>query len=229
MAFSTCQSSLKVVNTHPSSPPTLNTFLKTPFRLWNSPTLFLRFIDKIFRDFSKQNVVFTYMDDLIVPGKNDDEALMNLKETLAVAAEGLVINWKKCEFLKRCVEYLEHVIEDGHVGPSPLKVRAVKKFPVPKTKKAIQRFLGLTGHFRKFIRDYAKIARPLSDILKSDQNFRFEEKRRALEQLKSILTTEPILRIYRPDAITELHTDASKEGYGAVLLQRRDEDRFRPV
>ena len=75
-------------------------FLKTPFGLCNSPTSFLRFIDEVFHDLSRRNVVFTYVDDLIIPGR-DEEAFANLKETLAVAAEkGLTINWKKCEFCK---------------------------------------------------------------------------------------------------------------------------------
>lgn len=141
------------------------------------------------------------MDDLIVPGKNEDEALANLKNTLAVAAKrGLDINWRKCSFLQRRVEYLGHITEDSHVGPSPAKVKGVKNFSLPETKKAIQSFLGLTGYFRKFIRNYARIARPLSDILKSDQKFRFErEQLQVFEQLKDILTTEPILRIYRTD------------------------------
>lgn len=75
-------------------------FLKTPFGLCNSPTSFLRFIDEIFRDLSRRDIMFTYMDNLIIHGKDEDKALVNLKETLTVATEaGLAINWKKCEFL----------------------------------------------------------------------------------------------------------------------------------
>jgi len=207
-------------------------FLKTPFGLCNSPTSFLRFIDEVFRDLSRRNIVFAYMDDLIIPGKTEAEALTNLKKTLTVAAEaGLIINWEKCKFLQKRVEYLGHVLEGGHISPSPTKIKSIRRFPMPATKKAIHSFLGLTGYFRKFIRNYARIAKPLSDVMKEDQKFRFgEEQQRSFEQLKEILTTEPILQIYRPDAITELHTDASKEGYGAVLLQKQKEkDSFKPV
>ncbi|XP_043279405.1 uncharacterized protein K02A2.6-like [Venturia canescens] len=201
-------------------------FTKTPFGLCNSPTSFLRSIDEVFRDLIRRSVVFRYVDDLIVPGKDEEEALANLKETLTVAAErGLCINWKKCSFLKRRVEYLGHVIEGGTVGPSPTKIKAVKNFPRPTMKKSVQSFLGLTGYFRKFVRDYSKIAKPLSELLKNNQRFRFEEEEeRSFERLKQILTSEPVLRIYRPDAETELHTDASKEGYGAALLQKGEDD-----
>lgn len=172
------------------------------------------------------------MDDLIIPGKDEKEAFDRLSETLAVAAEkGLMINWKKCKFLKREVEYLGHIIGGDFVRPSNEKIKAVQKFPKPKNRKDIQSFLGLTGYFRKIILDYAIIARPLSDLLKGDRKFTFnEEQERSFAELKTVLTSEPVLRIYKPDAITELHTDASKLGYGAILLQKDTADEsFHPV
>jgi len=115
------------------------------------------------------------------------------------------------------------MIENGNVSPSLSKIRAVKNFSVPKSKRANQSFLGLTGYFRKFIRDYARICETtVWTVLKNDQSFRFgAEEERSFEQLKQLLTREPILRIYRPNAITELHTDASKEGYGAERWRRK--------
>jgi len=77
-------------------------FLNTPFGSCNSPTSFLRFIDEVFCDLSRRNIVFAYMDDLIIPGKTEAEALTNLKKTLTVAAKaGLIINWEKCKFLQK--------------------------------------------------------------------------------------------------------------------------------
>lgn len=137
------------------------------------------------------------------------------------AKNNLIINWKKFHFLKRKVEFLGHVIQDGTVSPSPSKMKAVQGFPVHKTKKHVQSFLGLAGYFRKFVEDHAIIARPLTNLLKNDQPFRFHESElEAFVALKNILTSEPVLRIYNPDAITELHTDASQDGYGAALLQK---------
>jgi len=79
------------------------------------------------------------MDDLIILGKTEAETLTNLKKTLTVAAEaGFVINWKKCKFLQRRFEYLGHVLEDDHIGPSSTKIKSVRRFPVSMTKKAIQ-------------------------------------------------------------------------------------------
>jgi len=89
---------------------------------------FLRFVDEVFWDLSRQSVVLTYIDDLIVPGRNEAEAF-DRRKTLATAAEkGLAINWKKCKFLERKVEYLGHIIGDGCVRPSNEKIKAVQKF-----------------------------------------------------------------------------------------------------
>lgn len=167
-----------------------------------------------------------------MPGKDEAEALERLRETLVVAADkGLSINWKKCKFLEREVEYLGHVVGNGSVRPSNGKITAVQKFPKPKCQRDVQSFLGLTGYFQKFVLDYAIIARPLSDLLKSNQKFNLgASQEAAFNELKAILTSEPILRIYKLEAITELHTDASKLGYGAILLQKDAvDDDFCPI
>lgn len=207
-------------------------FVKTPFGLCNSPTSFLRWIQEVFADLIRRKVLITYMDDLIIPGIDNKDAYSKLGETLKVAEEnGLNINWNKCAFLQRKVEFLGYVIEDGNVYPSPAKIKAVQKFPEPTSKLHVQSFLGLAGYFRKFIKDYAKIAYPLSDLLKGDHPFRFGvEQRRAFQALKDILSREPVLRIFDPNAVTELHTDASKEGYGAVIMPKKPEEKyFHPV
>ena len=143
------------------------------------------------------------------------------------ARNGLIINWKKCKFLQKNIEFLGHVIEDGDIRPSPTKIKAVQGFPEPRSKKHVQSFLGLTGYFRKFIENYAKIAKSLSDLFKLNKAFVFDTaERKSFTELKYLLSKEPVLRIYDPEAITELHTDASVEGLGAVLLQRYDNEKY---
>lgn len=106
----------------------------------------------------------------------------------------------------------------------------MKSFRVPCNAKELQRFLGLTSYFRKFVPGYAVIAKPLTDLLKKDMSFVFGEKQSAsFEQLKDSLVADPVLKIYDAAAETEVHTDASKEGYGAVLLQRDQDGQFHPV
>lgn len=207
-------------------------FLKCPFGLCNSPAVFQRYITHIFRDLSLANMALYYMDDVIILSSTEEEGIANLEKVLEVASSyGLTIKKKKCQFLKKRVDFLGFIIEDGKVQPSEEKTQAIKRFAEPKTFKQIQSFLGLTGYFRKFISSYALIARPLSDLLKKDKLFTFEfEQRQAFEKLKELLTSEPVIHIYRQDAETQLHTDASKHGYGACLMQKSNDDgTFHPV
>ncbi|CAA9994248.1 unnamed protein product, partial [Nesidiocoris tenuis] len=201
-------------------------FTKVPFGLCTSPRVFLRFINAAFRPLINEGILATYMDDFIIPACNEDEAIGKLEKVLKTASEyGLEINFKKCHFLKRRIEFLGHVIEDGRVYPSPDKTEAVKNFPKPTTTKQVQSFLGLTGFFRKFIQGYSKIATPLTNLLKNDAKFRFEEEeKQAFLKLKELLCSGPVLRIYDPKCYTELHTDASIEGFGGVLLQKAPDD-----
>uniref|UniRef100_W8B0Q9 Retrotransposable element Tf2 155 kDa protein type 3 n=1 Tax=Ceratitis capitata TaxID=7213 RepID=W8B0Q9_CERCA len=134
-------------------------------------------------------------------------------------------------FNENLMKLLGYIIEEGGIKPSEDKVRAVKMFPSPQNKKSLQRFLGLTSYFRRFVEGYAVIARPLSTLLRKDEVFRFaEEQQLAFEQLKSALTKAPVLKLYDAKAETEIHTDASKHGYGGVLLQKDpDDQQFHPI
>lgn len=129
------------------------------------------------------------------------------------------------------MNYLGYVVEKGTIKPSSEKTRAVQDFPEPKNVKSVQGFLGLTEFFRKFIKDYACIARALSNLTKGDDRFKFDDaERRAFYALKDAMCTELVLTLYCPFAETELHTDASSLELGAILLQRDNEDRqFHPV
>lgn len=207
-------------------------FKKAPFGCCNSPAAFQRFIKEVFRELIKSGIVLVYMDDVVVLANDEKEAIQRLKMVLDCASKaGLIINWKKCQFLQRSIEFLGHLVENGTVKPSTRKVSAVQNFPEPKTIKQLQSFLGLTGAFRKFIKDYAVIAKPLSDILRKNNEFKFDQKlKTTFETLKFKLSNDPVLRLYNQDAETILMTDASKFGFGMILMQRDDEDdQFHPI
>ncbi|XP_053964372.1 uncharacterized protein LOC128867288 [Anastrepha ludens] len=201
-------------------------FLKVPFGLSNSPSVFQRHINAIFRDLVRRGTVLLYMDDVIIPAQNEESALKNLEEVMQVCKDyGLDINFKKCQFLKTKVEFLGHVVENQKLSPSPEKIEAVTKYKIPQNLKQLQGFLGLAGYFRKFVRNFSVIAKPLSDLTK--QNVKFEMKDREIESfqtLKKCLSEKPVLSIFNQKFQTEVHTDASIDGYGAVLLQKLPED-----
>lgn len=201
-------------------------FNKMPFGLCTAPSVFQRFVNDIFQDFILDGTVLAYLDDLIIPSKTEEEGIKKMKKILERAQEyGLQFNWEKCHFLQREIQYLGYIICDNHVKPSTEKIQAVARFKKPENIKGLRSFLGLTGYFRKFVKDYSIIAKPLTDLLKMDVNFDFDINcERAFEKLKQILCGSPVLRIYDSNLETELHTDASIDGYGAVLLQRSQKD-----
>ncbi|GBM01009.1 Retrovirus-related Pol polyprotein from transposon 297 [Araneus ventricosus] len=207
-------------------------FLKVPFGLCNSPAVFQRYINTIFRPLINDGIVLPYLDDIIILSSSFEEGIERVERVLSIASEyGLEINFNKSHFLKKRIEFLGHVVEDRKIFPSTLKTKAVLNFPEPANLKQIHSFLGLTGYFRKFIPKYSTIARPLSDLLKKDRKFKFgEEERISFNQLKLMLAEKPVLRIYNPNYETELHTDASLEGYGAILMQKSPDDKnFHPT
>ncbi|GFV64516.1 transposon Tf2-6 polyprotein [Trichonephila clavipes] len=206
-------------------------FNKVPFSLSTSPSVFQRYVYSIFRELMRKGIVIIYMDDLVIPAKDEKEGLEKLREVLEVASKyGLEMKFKKCQFLRGKVEFLGHVVENGTIRPSIAKTIAVKKFPVPTTVKQVQSFLGLTGYFRKFIPAYSQIAKPLSDLTRKDNPFMFEQPQmEAFEKLKKLLTESPVLSIFQQGRTTELHTDASQQGYGAVLLQEAEDGKLHPV
>ncbi|GFX30320.1 retrovirus-related Pol polyprotein from transposon 17.6 [Trichonephila clavipes] len=134
----------------------------------------------------RKGVVIIYMDDLIIPAKDEKEGLEKLKEVLEVASKyDLEMKFKKCQFLRRNMELLGHVVENGTICPSIAKTVAAKKFPVPTTVKQVQSFLELTGYFLKFIPAYSQIAKPLSKLARKDNTFMFEQPQmEAFEKLK---------------------------------------------
>ncbi|GFX55706.1 hypothetical protein TNCV_3427771 [Trichonephila clavipes] len=208
-------------------------FNKVPFGLSTSPGVFQRYVSSIFRDLTRKGIVISYLDDLVIPAKNEQEGLEKLKIIFEVAKKyGLEIKFKKCQFLKKKIEFLGHIVESGTIKPSPTKTLAVRKFPEPTTIKQVQSFLGLTGYFRKYIKDYSKIAKPLSDLTRKENLFVFffgTQQKEAFEKLKKIMSEGPILHLYKYGRKTELHTDACKQGYGAILLQEAEDGKLHPV
>ncbi|GFW86537.1 hypothetical protein TNCV_4333211 [Trichonephila clavipes] len=206
-------------------------FNKVPFGLSTSPGVFQRYVSSIFRDLTRKGIVIRYLDDLVIPAKNEKEGLEKRKIIFEVAKKyGLEIKFKKCQFLKKKIEFLGHIVESGTIKPSPTKTLAVRKFPEPTIIKQVQSFLGLTGYFRKYIKDYSKIAKPLSDLTRKENIFVFgTQQKEAFEKLKKILSEGPILYLYKYGRKTELHTDACKQGYGTILLQEAEDGKLHPV
>jgi len=201
-----------------------------PFGLCTAPNTFQALADRVFEGMKWKSILI-YLDDVIIFSKTPEEHLEKLREVCERLREaGLTLNPKKCEFLKKEVKILGHIVNETGIMPDNDKIESVKKFPTPRKVKDIQSFLGLANFYRKFIKDFSKIARPLHDLTKKDQKFCWrKEQEKAFQELKDKLITAPVLHHFNPLKETILHVDGSKTGIGAVLLQEDENGRPHPI
>lgn len=196
-------------------------YVRMPMGLKNSPSTFQRIMDDVLRGLIN-DCCLVYLDDIIVYSTSLEEHLKHLKKVLDRLQESnLKIQLDKSEFLKKEVSYLGHIVTPEGVKPNPIKIKAIQAYPIPKTTKEIKAFLGLLGYYRKFIKDFAKITKPLTKCLKKNAkiNIHDEEYIECFEKCKTLLSNEPILQY--PDFTKQfiLTTDASNVALGAVLSQ----------
>lgn len=192
-----------------------------PFGLYNSPTVYQRIINKTLKKIIESGDILIYIDDVLLMSLTITDGIRLLQEVLKTLTEaGFPINIKKCSFLTTEVEYLGRIITHGQVRPSHRKIEALVNTPVPVNVKQVRQFLGLAGYFRRYIEGYATKTASISSLLKKGTPFRWgPEQESARQHIINQLTTEPILAIFDPLLATELHTDASSAGYGAILMQ----------
>eukprot|EP00795_Rhopilema_esculentum_P006818 gene6818-12410_t len=194
---------------------------------WAAP----RMMDKILKGMEKCAAAF--LDDVIVFSATWEDHLKHLEEILTrISKAGLTANPKKCSLAMNEAHYLGHIVGNGKVRPEADKVKAVRDFLRPESKKQVRSFLGLTGYYRKFIPSYANIAAPLTDLTKKEVKGTIQwtdDCENAFRRLKKALCSSPVLR--SPDYSKEflLQTDASDRGLGAVLSQIGDDNEEHPV
>lgn len=204
------------------TPDGLYQFKVMPFGLCNAPATFERMMDSLLQGF-KWSTCLCYLDDVLVFSPTFETHLERLSAVLQVFREaGLQLNSSKCHFGRRQITVLGHLVDASGIQPDPEKIRAVTSFPVPQSVKDVRSFVGLCSYFRRFVQDFAAIARPLTDLLKKDVPFTWgPAQTAAFAHLTNILTTPPILAHFDPSSPTEVRTDASGHGIGAVLAQRQ--------
>lgn len=200
-------------------------YLKMPYGLANSPVVYQRIINDTLRRFIDAGNVLVYIDDVLIMSNSVDEGLKLLREVLQTLTKaGFSINLRKCSFLATEIEYLGRVVSAGQVRPSPRKVEALVNSPVPKNVKQVRQFLGLAGYFRRYIKGYASMTACIAYLTKKDVKFHWgTEQEQARQEIITRLTSEPVLTIFDPKLPTEVHTDASSIGYGAVLMQAHED------
>ena len=195
-------------------------FTRMPFGLKNAPATFQRLMDHVLSGLQSIEL-FVYIDDIVIHGKSLEDHASKLRALLGRLKEaGLALQPEKCHFLRKHIAYLGHVISEKGVKPYSGKIEAVKNFPVPVRRKNIKQFLGLVGYYRRFIPEFAKIAKPLNFLLKGGVPLKWTKTQQtAFEILREIICSEPLLQypdFTKPFIVT---TDASDFALGAVLSQ----------
>lgn len=198
-------------------------YTRLPFGYCEAPAEFQKRLIQILHHLIRDDKIIVYIDDILIPSSSITENLFTLKLVLIeLKRHNFQVNYSKCLFLKTTIEYLGYIITPNGITLSPRHIDAVKNFPVPKKVVQVQRFLGLTNYFRKFIKDYASKARPLHNLLKKSSVFDFNDNcHQAFSSLKEELISAPVLSIYNPFLDTEIHTDASAVAVAGILLQKQ--------
>lgn len=192
-------------------------FLRMPFGLCNAPPTFQRAMNTIFNNIPN---VLVCRDDIIIYSNTIEEHFVHLKTVFnLLSPHNLKIQLDKTEFIKSELLLLGHIISKEGIKPNPRKLEAIDKFPLPKTKQKSRQFLGLTGYYRKFIKNYAQIAKPLTSALHNDAEPIPSLYEDSFQTLKQLLINAPIIQLPDFSQNFTLTTDASNVALGAVLSQ----------
>ena len=189
-----------------------------PFGLCNAPATFQRCMLAIFHDMIEESVE-VFIDNFSIFGNSFDNCLTNLDKMLQRCKEAnLVLNWEKCHFMVQEGIVLGHKVSGTWLEVDKAKIAAISKLPPPSNIKGIRSFLGHAGFYRRFIKDFSKISRPLTKLLEKDAPFDFnEECLRAFNTIKEKLTSTPVIVSPNWNLPFELMCDASDYAIGAVL------------
>jgi transposase InsO family protein len=198
-------------------------FKVMPFGLVNAPSTFQRLMEDVLRGIQWTESLL-YMDDIITPGQSVQHSLTRLENVFKRLLENhLKFKPSKCVFFQKSVNVLGHTVSEAGIHTEISKIAAVKEWPEPKNTKEIRSFLGLASYYRKFVKGFADIARPLHKLSEKYAKFNWtNDCQEAFDRLKEALTTAPILAYPKVGCRFILDTDASDKAVGAVLSQEQD-------
>lgn len=199
-----------------------------PFGMCNAPATFQRLVNKVLGNIPNCRA---YLDDIVVYSGDWSTHMATLKEVfISLENASLTLNLAKCDFARGSVLYLGQQVGLGKVRPADAKVTAIREFPQPATRRELRRFLGMTGYYRRFCKNFSSVAAPLTDLTSPSKPFIWSEScQQAFESLKGLLCCTPVLSAPNFSLPFKLEIDASAVGAGAVLLQEDTQGIDHPV
>jgi len=201
------------------------------FGLTNSLATFQAMMNDLLRDLVVEEKVVVFIDDVMIAMKTEEGHDEIVEEVLRRLEENdLFVKLEKCVWKVREVEFLGVIIGEDRVRMEKEKVQGVVEWLVPKSMKDVQKFLGLANYYRQFVKDFAKIAKPLHKMTRKEMKWNWgERQQKAFEELKERFMTEPVLVTPDLDKEMRVEVDASDFAIGGVLLMKCEDERWRPV
>ena len=205
-----------------ATPGGLFQFKVMPFSLTNAPATFQRLMERVLKGLH-WSTCLVYLDDINIFSKTINEHLERLAEVFSRLQDaGLKLKPAKCHLLKRSVHYPGHVVSKKGIEIDPHKIKCIRDWPTPTNSKELQQFVGMASYYRKFVKDFTKIAAPLHSLMEKGKTWTWSEQcEQAFNTLKHHLTSTPILVLPRYDQEFILDVDASGDGLGAVLSDQQ--------
>ncbi|GKA44106.1 putative reverse transcriptase domain-containing protein, partial [Tanacetum coccineum] len=196
-------------------------FQVMPFGLTNAPAVFMDLMNRVCKPYLDKFVI-VFIDDILIYSRNKEEHANHLRIILELLKkEKLYAKFSKCDFWISIVQFLGHVIDSQGIHVDPAKIEAVKNWASPTTPTEIRQFLGLAGYYRRFIKDFSKIAKSLTELTQKNKKYIWgENQESAFQLLKQKLCEAPILALPEGNDDFVVYCDASHQGLGAVLMQR---------
>ena len=196
-------------------------WLVLPFGLCNAPSTFQTLMNSLFFGKGLDKFVIVYLDDILIFSNSLGEHAQHVKVVMDILRENkLYANPEKCMFFHQELPFVGHTISRTGVSMDTSKVQSILDWPDLTSVKDIERFLGLTGYYRRFIKDYAKLTLPLVSLKQKDSVFQWgEEQQKSFAALKQAVTQAPVLTLPDPTLPFVLVTDASQRAIGAALMQ----------
>ncbi|KAA0722980.1 Retrovirus-related Pol polyprotein from transposon 297 [Triplophysa tibetana] len=197
-------------------------YLVMPYGLSNAPAVFQGFMNEIFREYL-HNFVIVYIDDILIYSRDLAEHRHHVIKVLQqLRKHQLYLKLEKCEFHRPTVQFLGYIVSAEGINMDQGKILAIQNWPLPQTVKELQRFLGFSNFYRRFIKSFSFMSSPLTSLLRrKPKSLSWNpEARAAFEELKRAFITAPVLTHPNPDLPFVVEVDASTTGVGAVLSQR---------
>ena len=201
------------------------------FNLTNSPATFQNFMNHIFKPLIYCGVVAIYMDNTLVFTKTHKQHKQVVKEVLDILYQNnLFLKPKKCVFEQPDIDYLGMIIGHRQVKMDPVKILAIQNWPTPKTIKQVQFFLGFANFYRRFIKNFSKIALPLTTLMKKDTTWHWTtDQQNTFKTLITALTSEPVLALPKPKGQFRVEANSSNYAVGAVLSKKKNQEKWHPI